>query len=108
MNIDKSKVFRLVDLSGYQVNSIVSQTMINTECDTVTFFAFDEGQGLSEHSAPYDAMVYLLEGEAEIKIEGKIHLLKKGEIIIMPADKSHALHAIKKFKMILILCKQGT
>ena len=103
MNMDKSKVFKLLDLSDYQDNSIVSQTMVNTKCGTVTFFAFDEGQGLSKHSAPYDAMVYLLDGEVEIKIEEKIHILKEGEMIIMPADKSHALLAIKKFKMILIL-----
>ncbi|MFE3846285.1 cupin domain-containing protein [Thermoplasmatota archaeon] len=103
MNIDKNKVLRLVDLSNYHDNSIVSQTMINTKCGTVTFFAFDEGQGLSEHSAPYDALVYLLDGEAKITIEENIHILKKGEMIIMPADKPHALQAIKKFKMILIL-----
>ena len=103
MNMDKSKVFKLLDLSDYQDNSIVSQTMINTKCGTVTFFAFDEGQGLSEHSAPYDALVYLLDGEAKITIEENIHILKKGEMIIMPADKPHALQAIKKFKMILIL-----
>ena len=88
---------------NYRDNSIVSQTIINTKCGTVTFFAFDEGQGLSEHSAPYDALVYLLDGEAKITIEENIHILKKGEMIIMPADKPHALQAIKKFKMILIL-----
>lgn len=103
MNIDKGKIVRLLDLSNYQDNSIVSQTMINTKCGSVTFFAFDEGQGLSKHSAPYDALVYLLEGEAKITIENKIHNIKQGETIIMPANQSHALNAIKKFKMVLIL-----
>lgn len=103
MSIDMSKVFRLADISDYQVNSIVSQTMINTKCGTVTFFAFDKGQGLSEHCAPYNAMVYLLDGKAEVNIDGKINILKEGEMIIMPANISHALHAIEKFKMILIL-----
>ena len=106
MSIKKNKRYKLVDLSDYQDNSIVSQTLINTKCGTITFFAFDEGQGLSKHSAPFDAMVFILDGEAEINIDDNINILKKDEMIIMPADKPHAVFAVKKFKMILILCKQ--
>jgi quercetin dioxygenase-like cupin family protein len=71
----------------------------------VTLFAFDEGQGLSEHTAPFDAMVYSLEGEVEITISGKKFLLKKGEMIIMPANEPHALKATKQFKMLLTMIK---
>jgi len=71
----------------------------------VTFFAFDEGQGLSEHTAPFDALVYLLDGEAEISISGKPFSLKQGEMIIMPANEPHALKAVKQFKMILTMIK---
>lgn len=103
MSINKGEVISLIDLSDYQNNSIISQTVINNKCGNVTFFTFDSGQGLSEHCAPYDALVYILDGEAEITIEGNKNILKKGEMIIMPADKPHALHALKRFKMILTL-----
>jgi quercetin dioxygenase-like cupin family protein len=106
MSIDVNKIFRFVDLSEYQDNSIISQTVINNKCGTVTFFAFDKGQGLSDHSAPFDALVYILDGEAEIIIEGKLNILKEGEMIIMPKNKVHGLFAKKRFKMILILIKK--
>ncbi|MBT9130114.1 MAG: hypothetical protein DDT40_00630 [candidate division WS2 bacterium] len=100
-----AKVIRLTDLASYQEGSVVSRTIINKKTGTVTFFAFDEGQGLSEHTAPFDALVYLLEGEAEIVISGKPLLLKDGEMVIMPANQPHALRAVKKFKMILTMIR---
>ena len=105
MSLDKNKVIKLCDLSNYQKDSIVSQIIINNTGGTVTYFSFDEGQGLSEHSAPYDALVYILEGKVEINIDKTKHILKKHEMIIMPANIPHSLYAINKFKMILILCK---
>ena len=103
MSIDIGKILRLSEISDYQDNSIVSRTIINTKSGTVTLFAFDKGQGLSKHSAPYDALLYLLEGKAEVNIDGNKNILQKGELIIMPADIPHAIYAIEKFKMILIL-----
>jgi quercetin dioxygenase-like cupin family protein len=99
------KQLMLADLIGYQEGSVVSRTVIDKEAGTVTLFAFDEGQGLSEHTAPFDAMVYSLEGEVEITISGKEFLLKKGEMIIMPANEPHALKATKQFKMLLTMIK---
>jgi len=101
----EAQALRLIDLVDYQEGSVVSREIINKETGTVTLFAFDEGQGLSEHSAPFDGLVYLLDGEAEIVISGKSHRLKAGEMIIMPANKPHALKALKKFKMILTMIK---
>lgn len=100
-----AQVIKLVDLADYQERSVVSRTIINKKTGSVTFFAFDEGQGLSEHTTPFDALVYLLDGEAEIIISGKPRHLKQGEMIIMPADQPHALKAVEKFKMILIMIK---
>ena len=94
-----------IDLVSYQAGSIVSRAIIDKGTGTLTLFAFDEGQGLSEHTAPFDALVYLLDGEAEIIISGKPLRLKEGEIVIMPANEPHALKAIKKFKMILTMIK---
>ena len=96
---------RLVDLADYQGGSIVSRTIIDKKTGTVTFFAFDKGQGLSEHTAPFDALVYLLEGEAEVVIAGKPFRLKVGEMVIMPANDPHALKAITRFKMILTMIR---
>lgn len=96
---------RLIDLADYQEESVVSRTIIEKKTGTVTFFAFDEGQGLSEHTAPFDALVYLLEGEAEIVISGKPLRLKEGEMVIMPANQPHALRAVKRFKMILTMIR---
>ena len=100
-----SKVTRLTDLANYQEDSIVSRTIINKKTGTVTLFAFDEGQGLSEHTAPFDALVYILDGDAEITISGKPLRLKEGEMIIMPANEPRAVKAAKKFKMILIMIR---
>ncbi|MBU1055072.1 MAG: cupin domain-containing protein [Proteobacteria bacterium] len=98
----KSKINEMID---YQANAVVSKTIIDKKAGTVTIFAFDEDQGLSEHSAPFDAMVQIVEGEVEIKISGEPHRLSEGEMIIMPANKPHALKAISKFKMILTMIK---
>ncbi len=103
--IQTAKVFNLSEMIAYQDNSVVSQTPINKKTGTVTLFAFDEGQGLSEHTAPFDAMVNILYGEAEITISGKPFNLKQGEMIIMPANEPHALKAVKKFKMLLVMIK---
>jgi quercetin dioxygenase-like cupin family protein len=96
---------KLIDLADYQEGSVVSRTIVDKKTGTVTFFAFDEGQGLSEHTAPFDALVYLLEGEAEIVISGKAIRLKQGEMVIMPANQPHALRAIRNFKMILTMIR---
>lgn len=101
----KEQAMRLVDLVDYQEGSVVSREIINKKTGTVTLFAFDEGQGLSEHTAPFDALVYLLDGEAEIVISGKVFRLKEGEMVVMPANQPHALKAVKKFKMILTMIR---
>ncbi len=96
---------RLADLVDYQTDSVVSRTLINKKTGTVTLFAFDEGQGLSEHTAPFEALVFLLEGEAEIIISGQPLRAKEGELVIMPANQPHSLRAVKKFKMMLIMIR---
>jgi quercetin dioxygenase-like cupin family protein len=101
----RGRAIPLMDLIQYQEGSIVSRELISKKTGTATVFAFDEGQQLSEHTAPFDALVYNLEGEADIAISRKIHRLKKGEMIIMPADEPHALRAIQKFKMMLIMIR---
>lgn len=98
---------RLKELVAYQSGAVVSRTLVDEDVGTVTVFAFDEGQGLSEHTAPYDAMVIPVEGEVEIKISGESFDLKEGEMIIMPANKPHTLKAATKFKMILIRIRAG-
>jgi quercetin dioxygenase-like cupin family protein len=102
---DLTSVFMLKELAAYQEHSVVSREIVRKPAGTMTVFAFDQGEGLSEHTAPFDAAVYLLDGEAEIRIEGKPHLVKAGEMIIMPANKPHALHAMTKFKMLLVMIK---
>jgi quercetin dioxygenase-like cupin family protein len=102
---DTTRVFILKELAAYQEHSVVSREIVRKPAGTMTVFAFDQGEGLSEHTAPFDAAVYLLDGEAEIRIEGKPHLVKSGEMIIMPANKPHALHALTKFKMLLVMIK---
>lgn len=93
------------ELVSYQTDAVVSKTLIARPTGTVTLFAFDQGQGLSEHIAPFDAMVAILDGEAEIVIDGHSHTLQEGEMIIMPAGHPHALNAIQKFKMLLTMIK---
>jgi len=96
---------RLVDLVDYQGGSVVSRTIIDKKAGTVTLFAFDEGEGLSEHTAPYDALVYVVDGEAEVTVSGKPVLVREGEMVVMPANKPHALRAVKRFKMVLTMIR---
>ena len=96
---------KLTDLVDYQDGAVVSREIINQKSGSVTLFAFDEGQGLSEHMAPFDALVYLLDGEAEIAISGRPLHLKQGEMVIMPANQPHSLKATKRFKMVLTMIK---
>ena len=99
----ESKITYLLDLIDYQKDSIISRIILDKKNGSVTFFTFDEGQKLSEHTAPFDAMVYVLDGEVSITISGKSSNLKAGDMIILPANEPHAVKAIKKFKMILIM-----
>jgi quercetin dioxygenase-like cupin family protein len=100
-----SQPANLQNLIEYQTDSVVSRTIIDKQAGTVTLFAFDEGQGLSEHTAPYDALVCIIEGEAEVTISGKPIRLKTGETTIMPANEPHALTAKTKFKMLLVMVR---
>ncbi len=100
-----AKASSLEGLIDYQEGSVVSRTIIDKNTGTITLFAFDENQGLSEHTTPYDAMVYVLDGEVEITISGKQIWLKQGEMTILPANQPHALTAKTKFKMLLIMIK---
>lgn len=100
-----AKVLNLTDLIAYQEGSVVSKTLIDKGIGTITLFAFDEGQGLSEHTAPFDAFVQVADGEAEITISGTKHILQAGQMIIMPANQPHAVKAVKKFKMLLVMIR---
>ena len=101
----KSKILSLNDLIEYNDDAIVSKIIVNSEKGSITIFAFDEGQGLSEHTAPFDATVQIIEGEAEIIISEESFKLSMGKMIIMPANKPHAVKSITKFKMILTMIK---
>ncbi|HNT96933.1 MAG TPA: cupin domain-containing protein [Elusimicrobiales bacterium] len=101
----RGKALKAKDLVVYDKGAVVSRTIIDKKTGTVTIFSFDKGQGLSEHTAPFDAMVQILDGEAEITISGKPRRVKAGEFIIMPAHKPHALKAVKRYKMALIMIK---
>ena len=98
---------KLESLVTYQKHSVVSKQILNKKAGTLTLFAFDKGEGLSEHTAPYDASVLILDGKAGITIGGKSHKLKKGEMIIMPAGVPHSLNAIHSFKMLLIMIRSA-
>jgi len=102
----RGKAMQLDPMIDYQPGAVVSRTIIKKDTGTVTLFAFDEGEGLSEHTAPFDALVYIVDGEAEINIAGAAHNVKTGEMIVMPADKPHSLKAVKKFKMLLVMIKK--
>ena len=101
----ETKAARLIDLVAYQDQAVVSKTLIEKKTGTVTLFAFDVGQGLSEHTAPFDAMVEVLDGQVEITISGRPFLLGPGEMIIMPAGEPHALKAKTRFKMMLTMIR---
>ena len=100
-----AKVEKLIDLVDYQEEAVVSRTIIDEETGMVTLFAFDKGQGLSEHTAPFDALLQILEGEAEVVISGRVLDVHEGEMVIMPANKPHALKAVRKFKMLLTMIR---
>jgi len=100
-----AKALQVKALVDYQTGSTVSREIVSRKTGTVTIFAFDEGQGLSEHTAPYDALVYLVDGETEITISGRVHRLMEGQMIIMPAHEPHALKAVKRFKMMLVMIR---
>lgn len=101
----KSEILNITGLAEYQTGAVVSRQITKAEGGNVTFFAFDEGQELSEHTAPFDALVHVLDGQVEIKISGIPSLLKTGEAIIMPANQPHAVKAVGKFKMLLTMIK---
>jgi quercetin dioxygenase-like cupin family protein len=95
----------LMELVNYQAGSVVSRTIMKRPAGTVTLFAFDEGEGLSEHTAAFDALVHVLEGEAEIVVSGKAIRAKAGEAVLMPAQQPHALKTITRFKMVLTMIR---
>ena len=103
--INAKQAVKLAEAVDYQEGSVVSKEIIKKSTGTVTLFAFDEGQGLSEHTAPFDAFVYLADGKAEVIISGKVYNLVAGEFIIMPANVPHALNAVERFKMMLVMIK---
>jgi len=96
---------KALDLVAYQTGAVVSREIVKGGGGTVTAFAFDEGQGLSEHTAPFDALVQVIDGSAEITVGGKPHAVAAGEMILMPAKAPHALKAVEKFKMILVMIR---
>lgn len=100
------KAMRTDEMVEYQEGSVVSRTLIDKKVGTVTLFAFGRGQGLSEHTTPYDAMVMVLDGEAKITISGQDHTVSEGEMIIMPANEPHALRAEEPFKMALVMIRE--
>ena len=99
---DSQKINKTIN---YQDGSVVSKEIVNKPTGTVTLFAFDKGQGLSEHTAPYDALVVATEGVAEITVSGKKHTVQAGDMLLMPAGAPHALKAIEPFKMLLTMIK---
>ena len=99
------KALGIAALVEYQSGAVVSRTIIERKTGTVTLFAFDKGQGLSEHTAPFDALVHVIDGEAVVIIDGKSINLKSGEAVIMPANQPHALRAVDRFKMMLVMIR---
>lgn len=101
----KSQVLKLAEMVNYQEGSVVSRQITKSEAGNVTLFAFDIEQGLSEHTAPFDALVHIVEGEADVTISGQPYRLTAGDAIIMPANEPHALKAVQKFKMLLTMIR---
>jgi quercetin dioxygenase-like cupin family protein len=104
---ERAKIFSFKDIIEYAANSVISKTIIKKQTGTVTLFSFDKGEALSEHTAPFDAMVQVIEGTAEIIINGKSNIATAGNSIIMPANIPHALKAVERFKMILTMIKSS-
>ncbi len=102
----KSQVLHMADLASYQDGSVVSRQITKEEAGNITLFAFDEGQELSEHTAPHDALVHVLDGEVQVRISGKPFGLGPGDAIIMPANEPHGLKALTKFKMLLTMIRK--
>jgi len=102
----KGKVLSLKDLVNYQDGSVASRMIVNQKAGSITLFSFDEDEGLSEHTAPYDAVVTILDGECEVWVAGTTYPMKAGETIIFPANAPHALSAITRFKMMLIMIRE--
>lgn len=100
-----AQVERLIDMIDYQEGSVVSRTLVKKKTGTVTLFAFDEGEGLSEHTAPFDAFIFALDGEAEITVSGETARVKAGEMISLPAGEPHAVTAVARFKMVLTMIR---
>src|ERR1039457_7264850 len=100
-----AEVAKAAELVSYQDGAVVSREIVKKPTGNVTIFAFDEGQGLSEHTAPFDALAQILEGDAEIVIGGELHQVQGGEMILMPAGQAHALETLKRFKMILTMIR---
>lgn len=103
--IQKGSPFILTDNIDYAIGSVVSKTLLKKNTGNITLFSFDQGQGLSEHTSPFDAVVYILDGSAQITIGGTPHAVRAGEMMIMPANVSHALQAEQRFKMLLIMIR---
>ena len=103
--IQKGRPFMLVDNVEYATGSVVSKTLLQKDTGNITLFAFDKGQGLSEHTSPFDAVVYILDGSAQITIGGTPHAVQAGEMLVMPANVSHGLQAEERFKMLLIMIR---
>ncbi|MBK7318636.1 MAG: cupin domain-containing protein [Anaerolineales bacterium] len=101
----KSQVLTLAEMVSYQDAAVVSRQITKADAGNVTLFAFDKEQGLSEHTAPFDALVYVLEGEARVTISGNPFDLKAGDAIVMPANEPHALFAVERFKMLLTMIR---
>ncbi len=100
-----ARALNLAEMAAYQEGAVVSRTLIDKKVGTITVFAFAEGEGLSEHTAPYDAFVQIIDGTAEITIAGTIHVVHAGRFIIMPANEPHALKALERFKMLLVMIR---
>ena len=103
--IEKKKVLSPNELIDYAAGGIVSKEFEHSNAGSMTLFAFDEGQRLSEHSAPYDATLLIIDGEAEVMIDGELYHLKAGEMIILPANHPHAVNAVHRFKMLITMIR---
>ena len=99
---------RALELAAYQAGAVVSREIVKKKTGSVTAFAFDQGEGLSEHTAPFDALVHVIDGVAEITVGGEPHHVAQGELILMPANVPHALRAVERFKMLLVMIREPT
>jgi len=102
-----NKPAALADLVDYQAGSVVSQALMKARTGTVTVFAFDAGEGLSEHAAPFDALLFVVEGRATVRVESEDHAMSGGDIVLLPTGIPHAVQAVERFKMLLIMIRDG-